>query len=208
MARRPGGLSGACPLGVYLLWGCLLGAFLLGGCQADKPAPEAGADPLAAARQAGYTVAYVGITDLAEGDTLNADAGLTIIENTIVFPDAAVGAEAFAWEFEARSLKPIKLIVLKPVEEGFELVGESQLVVPRRLGANLMALREPIPVGPKYRYGLLQPEEGVVPFKIVQNWKTLITVKPFPRPLVKRDGFANYGWRYSMRVHWRKMEEE
>ena len=87
--------------------------------------------------------------------------------------------------------------------EHFELVGESELVIPKKTGSNRFLLREPIPIGRGFMYGLLQPEEPVVPFTKVRNWKAMLTLRPFERPLMRRDRFSVYGWRYSVKVFWR-----
>jgi len=147
----------------------------------------------------------VGVRNVAEGDTSSGHPGLCIIETTMKFPPPAEGGEVFAWEFYARELRPVKLIIVRFDESGehFELVGESETVVPRERGVNRFALREPIPVGFRYMFGIVQPEKPAVPFRKVHNWKTLITTRPLERPLMRRDYFATYGWRYSVRVFWR-----
>lgn len=180
-------------------------ALVLAACGGDKeaPPPPPLPDPVEAARQAGYTVDHVGVNDIAEGDTLNGDAGLTLVESTVSFPPAAAGGEVFAWEFYAESLKPVKLTVWREEGDRFELVGESELVVPRQLGPNRLRLREPIPIEPRDKFGIYQPEEGVVPFRKVKNWKAMITAQPFRRPFMPRDLFSVYGWRYAVRVYWR-----
>jgi hypothetical protein len=53
----------------------------------------------------------------------------------------------------------------------------------------------------------LTPAEATVPFRKVIGWKTLIAARPLERPLMRRDRFAMYGWRYSLRVFWRVAEE-
>ena len=55
-------------------------------------------------------------------------------------------------------------------------------------------------------FGIIQPEEPAIPFKKIFSWKTFITMHPFERPLMRRDRFAVYGWRYSVRVFWRDAE--
>jgi len=69
-------------------------------------------------------------------------------------------------------------------------------------------LREPIPVGFRYMFGIVMPKEESVPFKKVTSWKTLITTRPLERLRMRRDGFVTYGWRYSVRVFWRPSAEE
>ncbi|MBT4504532.1 MAG: hypothetical protein HOC74_42800, partial [Gemmatimonadetes bacterium] len=92
--------------------------------------------------------------------------------------------------------------------EYFELVGESETVIPRQKGLNRFILREPIPVGFRYMFGIVMPKEESVPFKKVTSWKTLITTRPLERLRMRRDGFVTYGWRYSVRVFWRPSAEE
>ena len=77
-----------------LLWGC-------GGAQ-EVPST----DPVVDAFEVGWNVDTVGVANIAEGDTINLDVGLTIIETTRIFPPEANGGEVFAWEFEARELTP------------------------------------------------------------------------------------------------------
>ena len=179
----------------------ILGAVLLGAC-GEQPAQRQ--DVVQEEWEAG-AVDTVGANNLAEGDTIHTESGLTIIERARFFgPDAANG-EVFAWEFYAQRLGPVKLIIVRfgAGEEYFELVGESQTVIPKQIGVNRFVLREPIPVGFKYMFGVIQPEEPVIPFKKIFNWKAFITTRPFERPLMRRDRFAVYGWRYSVRVLWR-----
>lgn len=180
---------------------------LLAGCGGNpQPPADNQLDPVAQARAAGASVDTVGVLNLADADTLNQDQGLTIVETTISFPPEAAGGEVFAWEFEARELRPAKLLIMRfdQARDNLELVGESEMVVPRQTGSNRFALREPIPIRPHDFYGIYQPEAGTVPFKKVFNWKTLITIKPLVRPWMKRDLFSMYGWRYALRVFWRK----
>lgn len=187
------------------LRGLLLG-LLLAGCGGGAPPPEGQPDPVAQAASVGAVVDTVGILDLAEADTLNQDEGLTIVETTISIPPSAAGGEVFAWEFTAQELRPVKLLIMRfdQPQDHLELVGESELVVPRQKGLNRFVLREPIPVKRGDYYGIYQPEAGTVPFKKVHNWKTLITIKPLARPWMKREFFSMYGWRYALRVFWRK----
>lgn len=183
----------------------LLLAGWLASC-GERPQPPPEEDPVARLAASGVQVDTVGVLNLAEGDTLNLDRGLTIVETTISFPREAEDGEVFAWEFYAQELQPVKLIIVRfdQKRDNLELVGESEMVVPRQKGPNRFLLREPIPV--KYRdlFGLIQPEEGAIPFRKVFNWHTLITVKPFTRPLMQRELFSMYGWRYAVRVFWRK----
>ena len=161
---------------------------------------------MALALAAGTRVDTVGVFNLAEGDTLNLDRNLTIIETTRVLPPSADGGEVFAWEFYAAALRPVRLLIFRwsDGKSKLELVGEGRMVVPRQLGLNRMALPEPIPVGFRYMMGIYQPEEGAVPFKKIRNWKTLIRPRSFERPFTERDAFVTYGWRYSYRVFWRQ----
>ena len=176
-----------------LLWGC-------GGAQ-EVPST----DPVVAAFEAGWNVDTVGVANIAEGDTINLDVGLTIIETTRIFPPEANGGEVVAWEFEARELTPVKLLIVRAVDGGknFDLIGESPMVVPRQLGANRFELPEAIPLQFPCLFGLYMPEKGAIPFRKVRNWKTLISASPFQRPLLHRSNFAMYGWRYGTRVFWR-----
>jgi len=184
----------------------LLGAvLLLGACgeqqaQHRDTASEAGVEPGAVGK-----VDTVGVNNLAEGDTIHTESGLTIIERTRFFGPDSNNGEVFAWEFYAQRLGPVKLVIVRfdQGREHFELVGESETVIPKKIGVNHFVLREPIPVGFRYLYGIIQPEEPVIPFKKIFNWKTFITSRPFERPLMRRDWFAMYGWRYSVRVLWR-----
>ncbi|MFH1570203.1 MAG: hypothetical protein ABIL09_19585 [Gemmatimonadota bacterium] len=178
-------------------------------CGPAETPPQGGLpDPVGEALQAGFQVDTVGVRDLSEADTLNLERGLTIIETTVTFRRAAKGAEAFAWEFEARALHPVKLILVSysREERSFELVGESPMVVPRQLGLNRMALPEPIPVSYGTMFGIYQPEESTVPFRQVLNWQTLITPKAFQRPFTSRTFFSMYGWQYAARVFYRYRE--
>lgn len=144
----------------------------------------------------------VGVRNLAEGDTTSGYSGLVAIQVSRGFDEG----QAVAWEFQACELAPVKLIVVRLDREGnrFELQGESQTVVPRHLGTNRFLLPEPIPVGRRCFAGLVFTEKESVPFSKVQNWETLITTKPLQRPYMTREEFATYGWRYSMRVLWRR----
>ena len=98
---------------------------LLWGCGDAQEVPST--DPVVAAFEAGWNVDTVGVANIAEGDTINLDVGLTIIETTRIFPPEANGGEVFAWEFEARELTPVKLLIVRAVDGGknFELIGES-----------------------------------------------------------------------------------
>lgn len=182
-------------------------AGVLHGC---GNAPEATLpDPVAAAQAAGWQVDTVGVNNIAEGDTINLDAGLTIIETTRIFPPEADGGEVFAWEFEARELTPVKLIIVRAVEgRSFELLGESPMVIPRRRGTNRFELPEPIPLRFPCLFGIYMPEKGAIPFRKIHNWKTLISSRPLDRPFIDRAPFAMYGWRYGARVFWRKSVDE
>ena len=126
----------------------------------------------------------------------------------MVFPPEAANGEAFAWEFYAERLNAVKLIIVRhdPSKEYYELVGESETVIPRQIGVNRFQLREPIPLGFRYMFGIVQPKAPAIPFKKIFNWKTQITMRPFQRLLTRRDWFATYGWRYSVRVFWREMQ--
>lgn len=171
--------------------------------------PEAVPDPVESTAAAGWQIDTVGVRTIDEGDTLNLDAGLVIIETTRIFPRAADSGEVFAWEFDARSLTPVKLLIVRALDEAqkFELLGESPMVVPRRLGPNRFELPEPIPLQFPSLLGLYMPEEGAVPFRKVHNWKTLISAQPLTRPFIDRPPFAMYGWRYSFRAFWRRPAE-
>ena len=160
-------------------------------------------DPVAAALAAGFAVDTVGVRNLAEGATLNLDEGLTIIETTRKFP--ALG-EVFAWAFHAKTLNPVKLLVVrwKDSSSQLELIGESPTVVPERLGLNKIELPEPIPVRRRDMMGIYMKEAGSVPFRKIRSWKTLIMPRPLERPYTRRELFTMYGWRYGVRAFWRK----
>jgi hypothetical protein len=174
------------------------------GCDQMQQSPPA--DPVAKTNDTGWQVDTVGVRNIAEGDTINLDVGLTIIETTRIFPPEADGGEVFAWEFEARELTPVKLLLVRAVDgaQNFEILGESPMVVPRRLGTNRFELPEPIPLRYPCLFGIYMPEKGAIPFRKVRNWKTLISSRPFERPYIDRAPFSMYGWRYGARVFWRK----
>jgi len=178
--------------------------------ESPRSGESAAPDPVAAALAAGYQVDTVGVRDLAEGDTLSLFRDLTMVETTVTFQPGAQGAEVFAWEFYAETLRPVKLIVVRysSDESSFELVGESPMAVPERLGANRMALPEPITVSAGDNFGIYQPEEGVIPFRKIRNWKTMIAAGSFERPFTDRNRFATYGWRYAVRVYYRHRPNE
>jgi hypothetical protein len=185
-----------------LLAGAAAGLLACGS--AEAPAPQA--DPVSLAAGDGWLIDTVGVRDISEGDTLNLDENLTIIETTRIFPREADEGEVFAWEFEAREMTPVKLLIVHAQDRAqtFELLGESPMVVPRRLGPNRFELPEPIPLKYPSLVGLYMPEKGAVPFRKVPNWKTLITAQPFERPFIDRTPFSMYGWRYGVRVFWRR----
>ena len=185
----------------------LLAALLL-ACSEQQPPAETAGQPTEweALWEGDVRIDTVGAAQLAEGDTSSGHAGLTIIETTVRFPAAAENGEAFAWEFHARELLPVKLIIVRYHDrerKQFELIGESETVIPRQRGLNRFVLREPIPVARGDMYGIVMPEEEALPFKVVPNWKAMITTRPLTRPLMRRDSFATYGWRYSVRVFFR-----
>ncbi len=155
---------------------------------------------------AAVNIDSVGVSNIAEGDTIVSESGLTMYETTgPIRYDPDNLTELFAWEFYAESLNPVKLLVARFTHDRaeFELIGESEVVIPRQLGPNRLILREPVPIGPDTMYGLFQPEGPVVPFRKIRNWKSMLTVKSFERPLMRRDWFAVYGWRFAMKVFWR-----
>ena len=156
-----------------------------------------GVDIVAESKLSGWHVDSVGVKNLAEGDTINLDAGLTIIETTRIFPREVDGGEVFAWEFEARALTPVKLLIVRAVDgsKNFEILGESPMTVPRQLGINRIELPEPIPLQYPCLFALHMPESGSIPFRKVRNLKALISSKPFGRPYIDRSPFAMYGWR-------------
>jgi hypothetical protein len=189
----------------FLLAGCLLFAC----AEEPAPVPQTGGtlSPWEALWVEGGRIDTVGVVHIAEGDTASGHPGLTAIERTVTFGGEG---EVVAWEFFARELQPVKLIVVRYAEEReyFELVGESETVIPRQKGLNRFILREPIPVGFRYMFGIVMPKEESVPFKKVTSWKTMITTRPLERLRMRRDSFVTYGWRYSVRVFWRPSEEE
>lgn len=189
----------------FLVVASWLSAFGCGQDTTPAPSPDVVAESIAA----GWHVDSVGVRNLSEGDTLNLDAGLTAIETTRAFHPKSDGGEVFAWAFDARTMNPVKLVILRPFEgtKTFEVVGESPMVVPRQLGLNVFELPEPIPLTYPSLFGFYMPEGGVLPFRRVRNWKMLISQRPLPRPFIDRATFAMYGWRYGLRVYWRKKME-
>lgn len=204
------GHSIALCLWVLGLWAVALCA-LLASC-ADTPPEVGGAavapsdDAVAAALAAGFAVDTVGVRNLAEGDTLNLDTGLTIIETTVKFPERG---EVFAWEFHAETLNPVKLVVVrwKDSRTRLELIGESPTAIPERLGSNKMQLPEPIPVQRRDMMGIYMQEAGTIPFRKITSWKSLIMPRALERPFTRRERFTMYGWRYGVRAFWRKPNE-
>ena len=148
----------------------------------------------------------VGWGNLSAADSLIDHEGLTFIETTLRFPPDAAQGEVFAWEFYANRLTPVKLLIVRYVSsrEVIELVGESETVLPKQLGFNRVILNEPIPVNRGYMFGVFQAEAPAIPFKKVLNWKTLLTASEFQRPMMRRDRFTMYGWRFAARVLWRR----
>lgn len=190
----------------WLIASIAVTAIWMGGCGgADQKSLSIGPDPVARALEQGFQVDTLGVRDLAAADTVNGDAGLTIIETTITFRPPVSDSEVIGWEFYAEALHPVKLLLMRYDRAGktFELVGESPTVVPRHLGVNRVALPEPIPVAYGTMYGIYQAEAGTIPFRKVLNWKTLITASAFQRPFTPRALFSMYGWRYAARVFYR-----
>ena len=193
------------------LWAVVALSGLLIACgdpppDADGVAVPLAEDAVAAARAAGFAVDTVGVRNLAEGDTLNLDKRLTIVETTVKFPEHG---EVFAWEFNAETLNPIKLLIVrwKDSRRQLELIGESPTVMPERLGLNKIELPEPIPVRRRDMMAIYMPEAGTVPFRKVKSWKTLIMPRALERPYTRRDRFTMYGWRYGVRAFWRRAAE-
>ena len=188
------------------LWVGAVGGWLSACAEPPPPADRAGGDPVATALTAGFAVDTVGVRNLAEGDTLNLDKGLTIIETTVKFPERG---EVFAWEFNAETLNPIKLLVVrwKDSRTRLELIGESPTVITSRLGLNKIELPEPIPVQLKDMMGIYMAEAGTVPFRKMTSWKTLIMPRRLDRPYTPRERFTMYGWRYGVRAFWRRAAE-
>jgi hypothetical protein len=184
-------------------------ALVLGACAEPASGPQE--DEFARlVAQEGAPIDTLGVVNLAQGDTLSNHPGLVIVDRQLTFPPEAESGEVFAWEFYATQLNPIKLIIVRFDDSGeyLELVGESEMVVPARRGSNRYVLREPIPIHFGCMMGIVQPEEATIPFRKVFNYKTLIAARPLERPLMRRDLFAMYGWRYSLRVFWRKEKKE
>ena len=148
----------------------------------------------------------VGWGNLSAADSLIDHAGLTFIETTLRFPQDANQGEVFAWEFYANRLTPVKLLIVKYASsrEFLELVGESETNLPKQIGFNRVILNEPIPVRRGYMFGVVQADAPAIPFKTVLNWRTLLTANEFQRPIMRRDRFTMYGWRFAARVLWRK----
>ena len=184
----------------------LLLAGLLCACAGEERSSEDATARQPLAEEWGQ-VDTVGVVNIAEGDTSSGYPGLTLIETTRAFGG---DGEVVGWEFFARELNPVKLIIVRRADsdEYFELVGESETIIPRKRGVNRFALREPIPVGFRYMFGVVQPEEPTIPFRKVLNWQTLISTRPLERPLMRKDRFVVYGWRYSVRVFWRRSNDE
>ena len=160
--------------------------------------------------QEGMRVDTVGVRSMADHDTVSEHSGLVIIDRQFTFPPDAIGGEVFAWEYYAQELNPIKLIIGKFEESGefIEIIGESEMIVPEKSGLNRHVLREPIPIFQGCLIGLVQPQGPTIPFRKLTGYKTLITARPFQRPLMRRDAFAMYGWRYALRVFWRQKEKD
>ena len=207
LRRCPGGVLRA-PAGARGRWvfGILaaLGAGIAACSQEQVQELPAEVDPVAQAVAAGVQVDTVGVRNIASGDTLNNMAGLTIIDREVTFPPTAKDGEVFAWDYYAESLKPVKLIIMRANDHQLELVGESPMSIPRHLGLNRLELPEPVPIRWRDMIGIYQPEAGPVSFKVVRNYKTLISDKAYQRPFTNRDHFSMYGWRYSIRVFWRE----
>ena len=148
----------------------------------------------------------VGWGNLSAADSLIDHEGLTFIETTLRMPPEANEGEVFAWEFCANRLTPVKLLIVKydSSREFLELAGESETVLPKQIGFNRVVLNEPIPVSRGYMFGVVQPEIPAIPFKKVLNWRTLMTAREFERPIMRRDRFTMYGWRFAARVLWRR----
>jgi hypothetical protein len=144
----------------------------------------------------------VGWGQLSAADSLIDHAGITFIETTLRFPAEANEGEVFAWEFYASRLTPVKLLIDKYASsrDFLALAGESETVLPKQIGFNRVVLKEPIPVSRGYMFGIVQPEAPAIPFKKVINWRTLITAREFQRPIMRRDRFTMYGWRFAARV--------
>ena len=187
----------------------LLALLALVACGGDST-PEV--DPVwdALFVQEGMRVDTVGVRDLTQSDTLSDYPGVVIIDRQFTFQPGAEGGEVFAWEYYAQALNPIKLIVVKFEESGefIEIIGESEMIVPEHKGLNRHVLHEPIPIALGCMMGLVQPQESAIPFRNLRGYKTLITARPFQRPLMRRDAFAMYGWRYALRVFWRQKEKD
>jgi hypothetical protein len=155
------------------------------GSEPDS-SPPSSTDAVAAALAAGFAVDTVGVRNLAEGDTLNLDEGLTIIQTTVRIPEKG---EVFAWEFNAQTMNPVKLLIVrwKDSRTRLELIGEGPTVIPGRLGPNKIQLPEPIPVLRGDMMAIYMPEAGTIPFRKIKSWKTLI----MPRPLSAHIPAAN-----------------
>ena len=187
---------------------CLLILLPLVGCAPEKvetvgaPAAEEGVPFW----EGEVLVDTVGWGNMSLADSLIDHKGLLFVETTLRFPREADQGEVFAWEFYAQRLTPVKLLVVKYARgrEFLELAGESETVIPQRIGFNRVILKEPIPVARGYMFGVRQAESPAIPFRPVLNWKTLLTAKPFERPIMRRDKFTMYGWRFAARVLWRR----
>ncbi len=186
----------------------ILAAFLV-GCAAENV--ETVDHPIAKEGerfwQGDAQVDTVGWGNLSAADSLIDHAGLTFIETTLRFPPEANQGEVFAWEFYANRLTPVKLLIVKYASsrEFLELAGESETVLPKQIGFNRVILNEPIPVSRGYMFGVVQAEAPAIPFSKVLNWRTLLTATEFQRPMMRRDRFTMYGWRFAARVLWRRL---
>mgnify|MGYP001196264933 FL=1 len=176
------------------------------GCgNSSSPPAKAVQDVVSRTQAAGYDVGFVGPRNLVNADSLSNHPGLTVIETTVSFPSQADGGEVYAWEFYAKSFKPVKLIIVRLSKGNVELIGESPMTIPRNIGINFFELPEPIPIQKFDKIGLLQPEEDSIPFKVVRNWETMISASTFERSFKDLNAFSVYGWRYAYRAHWRRV---
>ena len=182
----------------------LLVLFLFIGCSENNTA-SIDSDWEVLFSQTDVIIDTVGARNLSKFDSSSSHEGLVIIDRQYTFPTSSDGGEVIAWEFYAESKAPVKLILVKfnDSKEMFEIIGESETLVPKNIGINRHILKEPIPIFMGCMMGLVQTKGGTIPFRKIRGYRTFIADRELERPFMRRDVFAVYGWRYNMRVFWR-----